>query len=138
MPRMIGSGLSRREREILDVLHREGRASVAEIRAALPAPPTYSAVRSLLKVLLEKGHVRHETEGKRYLYLPTQPRRQAAHSALRQVLDTFFGGSLARAAQTLLTEADTDLSEEELGQLQALIEARRRDEPEPREEEEKR
>lgn len=121
MPKMIGSGLSRREREILDILYKRGKASAAEVHAALPAPPSYSAVRTLLGVLLEKGHVRHEADGKRFLYCPTRPRQEAARSALRQVLDTFFGGSLAGAAQTFLTDEDTHLSDEELSQLSQLI-----------------
>jgi predicted transcriptional regulator len=129
---MIGSGLSRREREILDILHREGQASAAEIRAALPDAPSYSAVRSLLRVLLDKGHVRHERQGKRYLYRPAEPRRQAAASALRQVLATFFGGSLARAARAFLDEAEADVSEEELALLSDLVEQARRREPEGR------
>ena len=126
MPRMIGSGLSRREREILNILHREGRASAAQIQAALPDAPSYSAVRSLLAVLLDKGHVRHERQGKRYLYRPAEPRQQAAAAALRQVLGTFFGGSLANAARTFLDEAETDVSDEELARLAELVEETRR------------
>ncbi|MES2460874.1 MAG: BlaI/MecI/CopY family transcriptional regulator [Armatimonadota bacterium] len=121
MPKMIGSGLSRREREILDVLYKQGRASAAEVHASLPEPPSYSTVRTLLGVLSEKGHIRHEVEGKRFLYLPTRPRQDAARSALRQVLDTFFGGSIAGAARTLLSDDDTNLSEEELSQLSELV-----------------
>jgi predicted transcriptional regulator len=123
---MIGTGLSRREREILDILHREGRASVAQIQAALPDAPSYSAVRSLLAVLLDKGHVRHERQGKRYLYRPVEPRQQAATAALQQVLGTFFGGSLANAARTFLDEAESDVSDEELARLAELVEETRR------------
>ncbi len=130
MPRMIGSGLSRREREILDILHRQGQASAAEIQAALPEAPSYSAVRSLLAVLLDKGHVRHERQGKRYLYRPAEPRQQAATAALRQVLGTFFGGSLANAARTFLNEAETDVSDEEQARLAELVEETRRREEE--------
>lgn len=121
MPKMIGSGLSRREREILDVLYKQGKASAAEVHAGLPDAPSYSTVRTLLGVLVEKGHIRHETEGKRFLYLPTRPRQDAARSALRQVLDTFFGGSLAGAARTFLSDDDTNLSNEELAQLSELV-----------------
>lgn len=121
MPRMIGSGLSRREREILDVLYKKGQASAAEVHASLPEPPSYSAVRTLLGVLLEKGHIRHEVDGKRFLYLPTRAPQEAGRSALRQVLDTFFGGSLAGAAKTLLSDEDATLSDEELAQLAELV-----------------
>ncbi|MBC8135062.1 MAG: BlaI/MecI/CopY family transcriptional regulator [Fibrella sp.] len=118
---MIGSGLSRREREILDILYKQGKASAAEVHAHLPEPPGYSAVRTLLSVLAEKGHIRHELEGKKFVYLPTQPRQEAARSALKQVVDTFFGGSLAGAARTFLSDEDTDLSDEELSQLSEIV-----------------
>lgn len=121
MPKMIGSGLSRREREILDILYKQGKAPAAEVHASLPEAPSYSTVRTLLGVLSEKGHIRHEVVGKRFLYLPTRPRQEAARFALRQVLDTFFGGSLAGAAKTFLSEDDTQLSEEELAQLAELV-----------------
>ena len=121
MPRMIGTGLSRREREILDILHRRGRATAAEILDALPDSPSYSAVRSVLRILVAKGHARHEEQGKRYLYLPTQPRPAAAQSALHGVLQTFFGGSLSDAVKTFLSDTDARLSENELSELAALI-----------------
>jgi BlaI family transcriptional regulator, penicillinase repressor len=122
MPRMIGKGLSRREREILEVLYRQGQATAAEVQAALPDPPTYSAVRSILRILVEKGYARHEEQGKRYLYLPTQPHQSAARSALRQVLQTFFGGSLESAVRTFLTDETSKVDEEELARLAELIE----------------
>lgn len=125
MPRMIGTGLSRREREILDILHRQGRATGAEILAALPNSPSYSAVRSVLRILVAKGHARHEEEGKRYVYLPTQPRPAAAQSALHGVLQTFFGGSLTDAVKTFLSDTDARLTEDELSELAALIEQTR-------------
>lgn len=125
MPRMIGTGLSRREREILDILHRQGRATGAEILAALPNSPSYSAVRSVLRILVAKGHARHEEEGKRYVYLPTQPRPAAAQSALHGVLQTFFGGSLTDAVKTFLSDTDARLTEAELSELAALIEQTR-------------
>ncbi len=121
MPKMIGSGLSRREREILDVLFKQGKSSAAEVHASLPEPPSYSTVRTLLGVLVEKGHIRHDTDGKRFLYIPTRPRSEAARSALRQVLETFFGGSLAGAARTFLSDEEADLSDEELSQLAELV-----------------
>lgn len=121
MPKMIGSGLSRREREILDILYKQGKATAAEVHASLPDAPSYSTVRTLLGVLSEKGHIRHEVVGKRFLYLPTRPQQEAARSALRQVLDTFFGGSLAGAAKTFLSDEDMKLSEDELAELSELI-----------------
>lgn len=125
MPRMIGTGLSRREREILEILHRRGRATAAEILAVLPDSPSYSAVRSVLRILVAKGHARHEEEGKRYVYLPTQPRPAAAQSALCGVLQTFFGGSLTDAVKTFLSDTDARLSEEEIAELAALVEKAR-------------
>ena len=114
--------LSRRERQIMDILFAQGRASAQEVLEALPDPPTYSAVRGLLRVLETKGHARHVKEGARYVYVPTQGRQSAARSAMRQVLHTFFGGSVERAVTTLLSESEAKLSEEELTRLSALIE----------------
>jgi len=124
--RAIDSGLSRREREIQDILYRLGKASAADVLAQMADPPSYSAVRALLRILEEKGHAKHEEEGKRYLYLPTEPRNAAANTALKGVLRTFFGGSVASAVKTLLSDADTDVSDDELAQMAALIETARR------------
>ena len=115
-------GLSRRERQIMDILHRLGRASPAQVREALPDPPTYTAVNTLLRILGERGHVSRVQEGQRYVYSPTLPRQSAARSAARQLVETFFGGSVERAVTTMLTEAETDLTEEELDHLSAAIE----------------
>jgi BlaI family penicillinase repressor len=123
MPQKLGSGLSRREREALDVLHHRGRATAAEVQEALPDAPSYSAVRSILRVLMQKGHVRHEGEGKRYVYLPMEPRPAAAQSALQGVLHTFFGGSLTGAVKAFLSDADADITEQELAQLAELVAA---------------
>jgi BlaI family penicillinase repressor len=112
---------SRRERQILDILFARGQSTVQEVREALADAPTYSAVRGLLRVMEEKGHVRHVREGARYVYAPTQARAGAAKTALRQVLHTFFGGSVERAVATLLSEADGRLSDAELSRLSALI-----------------
>ncbi len=131
MAKGFRSDLSRRERQIMDILYRQGRASAAEVLAGLPDPPGYSAVRALLRILEEKGHVRHEGEGKRYVYLPMQPRQNAAQSALRQVLHTFFGGSIENAVATLLSDQDTQLSEEELARLADLIDQAREGEKQP-------
>ena len=127
MPRMIGRGLSRREREILEVLHRKGRASVTEVLEELPDPPSYSSVRSILSILERKGHVQHHEEGKRYLYAPTEPAHTAARTALVQVVQTFFGGSLERAVKTFLSDQETAITNEELQRLVAMIEEAQRE-----------
>ena len=94
--------LSRRERQIMDVLYQRQQAAVAEIRDALPDAPSYSAVRALLRILEEKGHVQHEAKDLRYVYFPTAPRKRAGQRALRHVVETFFDGSAAQAVATLL------------------------------------
>jgi BlaI family transcriptional regulator, penicillinase repressor len=119
--------LSRRERQIMDILHAQGRATAAEVLAALPAPPGYSAVRALLRILEEKGHVRHRREGARYVYVPRASPHKARRSALRRVVATFFQGSVAQAMAALLESADTELSETELCRLQQLIEKARKE-----------
>ncbi len=106
----------------MDILFAQGPATVQEVREALPDPPTYSAVRGLLRVLGEKGHISHVRQGIRYVYEPTQARAGAAKTALRQVLHTFFGGSVERVVATLLSETDGKLSEDELARLTALVE----------------
>ena len=113
--------LSRREREVLDVLHRLGRASAADVRAALPKPPSDSAVRTHLRILEEKGHVRHEQDGPRYVYLPTVARDAAGKSALRHLMRTFFDGSPGHAVAALLDETAADLSDADLDRLDGLI-----------------
>lgn len=113
--------LSRREREIMDVIYRTGRATAAEVMASLPDPPSYSAVRALLRVLEEKGHLRHEEDGPRYVFLPTIPRERARQSALRQLLHTFFDGSAEQAVAALLDLSSSDLSRDELGRLARVI-----------------
>ena len=130
MPRMIGDGLSRREREILDVLHRRERATVGEVQAELPSAPSYSAVRTLLRILEEKGHARHVEDGRRFVYLPTEPRKRAAGAALRQVIQTFFGGSLDQAVTAFLMDDGTNMSDEELDRLTKAIEMARTQETE--------
>ena len=113
--------LSRRERQVLDVLHRLGRASAADVRAALADPPSDSAVRTHLRILEEKGHVRHEQDGPRYVYLPTVAREKAGRSALRHLMSTFFDGSPGHAVAALLDETADDLSASDLDRLDALI-----------------
>jgi len=120
--------LSRRERQIMDVIYRLGRAAVSDVLERLPDPPSYSAVRAMLRILEEKGHLRHEQEGPRYLYLPTVPREAAKESALKHVLRTFFGGSTTAAVAALLDLSDTRLSEAEADRLSQLIENARQGE----------
>lgn len=115
------STLSRREREIMDVIYRAGRASAADVMAGLADPPSYSAVRALLRVLEEKGHLRHESDGPRYVFIPTVPRERARQSALRQLLHTFFDGSTEQAVAALLDLRSTRLSDAELDRLTRLI-----------------
>src|SRR5258705_2448697 len=104
--------LSRRERQIMDVLHARREATAAEVLSDLPDPPGYSAVRALLRILEEKGHLKHVKEGRNYVYLPTQPRQTAARAALAQVVQTFFGGSIERAVAALVSQSDAKLSDE--------------------------
>ena len=121
------SNLSRRERQIMDVLHRHGRASAAEVQAALPDPPSYSAVRALLRILEEKGHLKHLKQGARYVYLPRVSRDTARRSALRRLVSTFFAGSVGQAVAALLENADTRLSASELKEIEQLIEQSRKE-----------
>jgi len=114
--------LSRRERQIMDVLYRLGRATVAEILAAIPDPPSYSAVRAMLRILEEKKHILHEEKDLRYVFMPVVSRDKARRSALRHMLDTFFDGSPEQAVAALLDVSARNLSEEELDRLAALIE----------------
>ena len=113
--------LSRRERQIVDVLYRLGDATAQDVLDQLPDPPSYSAVRALLRILEEKGHVKHRRDGPRYVYTPTVPRDRARVSALRQLVGTFFDGSAGAAAAALLDLSRDDLSEEELAQLEELV-----------------
>ncbi len=127
MARRRMAQLSRRERQIMDVIYQRGRASAAEVREALPDPPSYSAVRTLLTILEGKGLLKHAQEGPRYVYQPTERRDRAGRSALRQVLTTFYGGSLGKAVAALLDSSDTDLTPEELDRLSQLIEEARKE-----------
>lgn len=117
--------LSRRERQVLDVLHRLGQASAADVRGALPDPPSDSAVRTHLRILEEKGHVRHEQDGPRYVYLPVQTREDAGRSALRHLMRTFFDDTPERAVAALLDETSSDLSDDDLDRLDGLIQRAR-------------
>jgi predicted transcriptional regulator len=121
--------LSRRERQIMDILHARQQATAAEVLDALPDPPSYSAVRALLRILEEKGHARHRQEGNRYIYLPRASRQTASRSALKRVVSTFFQGSVAQAMAALLEGADTRLSDAELDQMRQLIERAKTQDP---------
>jgi len=118
--------LSRRERQILDILYQRGQSTAAEVQSALPEPPSYSAVRALLRILEEKGHVRHEQDGPRYIYLPTVPRDNAQRSAMRHLLQTFFDGSAEQAISALLDDSSAKLSSVELDRLARMIDTARK------------
>ena len=119
--------VSRRERQILDILYERGRSTAAEVHQRLPDAPSYSSVRTLLRILEEKGHVRHEQEGPRYVFIPKVPRDRAKQSALKRLISTFFDGSAEQAAAALLDGSVTKLGEAELDRLAKLIEDTRRD-----------
>ena len=122
MPLDNTTKLSRREREIMDVLYRQKSATAADVRAGMPDPPSYSAVRATLRILEDKGAVRHEDRGGTYLYMPTVARGRARRSALRSLVETFFDGSSANAAAALLGNPKAQFSAEELERLSQLIE----------------
>ena len=113
--------LSRREREVMDVLYRRGEATVAEVLEDLKEPPTYSAVRSILRVLKEKGHIVYRAEGPRYVYAPALGRDRARQAALDHVVNTFFDGSAERALAALLDRSDLELSDEQIRRLTSEI-----------------
>jgi predicted transcriptional regulator len=122
MPGRRSLDLSRRERQIMDSVFRRLQASVAEVRADLPNPPTYSAVRASMQVLVRKGYLRASRVGRKYIYVPTVARRTATDHALRRVVRTFFDNSIARAMTALLDLSSQKLSDEELDRLARLIE----------------
>lgn len=117
--------LSRRERQIMDVIYARGQATAAEVCAALPDPPSYSAVRALLRILEQKGHLRHQEDGPRYVFLPTVSRERARKSALRSLVKTFFDGSPAKAAAALIDQAE--LNDDDMAGLAELIEKARKE-----------
>jgi len=118
--------LSRRERQIMDVLYRKESATAAEVMENLPDPPGYSAVRALLRILEQKGHIRHEEKAGKYVFMPTMRRETAKRSALRHLVQTFFGGSAEDAVAALLDSSSSKLSEPELDRLQQLIDKARK------------
>ncbi len=117
--------LSRREREIMEIVYRLGRASVSDVVAQMGDKPSYDTVRVTLGILTSKGHLSHYTEGRRYIYRPTVPRERASRSALRNLLQTFFSGSPSRAIMAMLDMPAGRLSEKELDEIEALIKKRR-------------
>ncbi len=117
----VKSALSRREREVMDVLYRWGECTVAEVMEALPNPPTYSAVRSILRVLTRKGHVVYREDGPRYVYAPAVERDRARTAAIDHLVNTFFEGSAEGALAALLRRSDLELSEEQVRRLAQSI-----------------
>src|ERR671923_1870010 len=122
MARSLHAVLTRRERQIMDILSRRGRATAAEVMEELPGEPSYSTVRTQLRVLEEKGHVRHEDDGVRFVYTPAVPRHAARKSALRHVVDTFFDGSPEKAVAALLGGEGSKLTSEQLDRIAEIIE----------------
>jgi predicted transcriptional regulator len=118
--------LGRRERQIMDVVYRLGRASVSDVIEQIPDPPSYSSVRAMMGKLEEKGHLAHEADGPRYVYFPVQAREEATRSALRRMLRTFFDGSPSKAVAAVLDVSGRSLTKEELDELAELIEDARR------------
>lgn len=119
--------LSRRERQIMDILYQRGRATAAEVLEALPEAPSYSAVRSLLRILEEKGHIRHEEDGLKYVFSPVVAQEKAKRSALRHLIETFFNGSPGDAAAALLDDSAAKLTKEDLDRLEQMINRTRKD-----------
>jgi len=126
MPKPAPHDLSRRERQIMDVIYARGQATAAEVADAIPDPPSYSAVRALLRILEDKGYVRHEQQGLRYVFLPMVKRTSARRSALKELVRTFFDGSVEETVAALLDQRK--LTAEELERLSALIERARKEE----------
>jgi predicted transcriptional regulator len=127
MAKVLHAALTRREREIMDVLYRLGRATASDVMKALPGHPTSSTVRTQLRVLEEKGHVRHEEQGLRFVYVPEVPRHAARKSALRHLVNTFFDGSAEKVVAAVLGGEGARLSEGELDRIADLLAKARRD-----------
>jgi BlaI family transcriptional regulator, penicillinase repressor len=121
------SQLSRRERQIMDVIYRKGEAATAEVLEELPDPPSYSAVRAMLRILEDKGHLTHIEKGLRYVFKPTVAREKARQSALQQVVQTFFDNSTEKAVAALIHPSEAQLSDEQLNRLAELIQDARQD-----------
>jgi BlaI family penicillinase repressor len=126
MPRSVPHTLTRRERQIMDILYKLGRATAGEVLEGLPGSPTYSTVRAQLRVLEEKGHVQHEEVGLRYVYEPKVPRNAVKNSALRHIVDTFFEGSTHKVVAALLGGESSNVSDEELDRITDLVDKARK------------
>ncbi|HEX3343644.1 MAG TPA: BlaI/MecI/CopY family transcriptional regulator [Polyangiaceae bacterium] len=127
MAKTTAPSLTRREREIMDIVHRRGRATAHDVLADLAEPPSYSAVRALLRLLEERGHVKHVEDGQRYVYTPAVTRGDARRSALAHVVRTFFAGSVEQAVATLVESSRSKLSRDELDRLSEVIERARKE-----------
>jgi predicted transcriptional regulator len=125
MPKPIHSILTRRERQIMDILYRRGSATAGEVMKELPGTPSDSTVRTQLRVLEEKGHVRHEEQGLRYVYFPTAPRSSVRKSALKHLIDTFYDGSTEKIVAALLGVEGSKLSSDELTRIAQMVEKAR-------------
>ena len=121
MPKDSPTALSRRERQVMDILYRRGEATVAEVMADLPDPPTYSAVRSILRILMEKEMISHREDGPRYVYLPAVNTDSARDDALKHVIRTFFDGSAEQAVAAVLRMSDAKLDDAEIERLRERI-----------------
>jgi len=124
---MSAPALSRRERQIMDILYQRGKSSATEVREAMPDAPSYSAVRAMLRVLEDKGHVKHRSEGLRYVYLPTVTHDKARRSAVKHLLDTFFTDAPEDVVAALLDVSSTRVTREELDRMSEMIERAKRD-----------
>jgi len=127
MAKTLHTVLSRRERQIIDVLYRRGRATAADVMADLPGEPSYSTVRTQLRVLEAKGHVRHEQDGQRYVYAPAVPRGTVRRSALKHLVETFYEGSVEQAVAALLGGEGSRLTEDQLDRIEDLIKKARKE-----------
>ncbi|MEW6411290.1 MAG: BlaI/MecI/CopY family transcriptional regulator [Candidatus Zixiibacteriota bacterium] len=125
MAKRLFDRLSKRERQIMDVIFREGEATVAQVQNAIPDPPSYSSVRALLGVLEDKGIVKHAKRGRTYVYMPTVSRDKARRSALTHVVDTFFDGSVESVVAALVHSSAAKVSDDELERLEKLIREKR-------------
>jgi BlaI family transcriptional regulator, penicillinase repressor len=127
MSKTLHAILSRRERQIIDVLYRRGRATAADVMADLPGDPSYSTVRTQLRVLEAKGHVRHEDDGQRYVYSPAVPRGTVRRSALKHLVETFYEGSVEQAVAALLGGEGSRLTDDQLDRIEELIKKARKE-----------
>jgi BlaI family transcriptional regulator, penicillinase repressor len=127
MVKTLHAALSRRERQIIDILYRRGRATAADVMADLPGEPSYSTVRTQLRVLEDKGHVRHEDDGQRYVYIPAVPRGTVRRSALKHLVETFYEGSVEQAVAALLGGEGSRLTEDQLDRIEDLIKKARKE-----------